>query len=249
MVAEASMIRELDVHAHRIARGAADLIRRRAGIGTPQQRSIPEHLARLAEAMIRHTRRLDPDRWPEVGPEPQTQPPDQLPEQQQSRREIEVLAGLLQHPDQCAQVLKWLPPRAFTPGPHREIYEALRAVARTGAPVDALTVAWQLCMRQAAEDAAGFGEKPTSSHGPEPAAAETVFRLAKVPVDPSSAFLAGSLRLADHVSANLPPDLPSASPGRDQREAGPAIPGAAPDPPPRPRQIPDPARNGHQPRP
>ena len=30
MVAEAAMIRELDVHAHRIAQGAADLIRRRA---------------------------------------------------------------------------------------------------------------------------------------------------------------------------------------------------------------------------
>jgi DnaB-like helicase N terminal domain len=135
---------------------------------------------------------------------------DQLPEQLQARREIEVLAGLLQHPAQCAQVLKWLPPRAFTPGPHREIYEALRAVARTGAPVDALTVAWQLCMRQAAEDTTGFGERP-SSNSPEPAAAETVFRLAEIPVDPSSAFLAGSLRLADHVSANMPPDQPSAS--------------------------------------
>lgn len=249
MVAEASMIRELDVHAHRIARGAADLIRRRAGVGTPQQRSIPEHLARLAEAMIRHTRRLDPDRWPEVGPEPQAEQPDQLPEQLQARREIEVLAGLLQHPAQCAQVLKWLPPRAFTPGPHREIYEALRAVARTGAPVDALTVAWQLCMRQAAEDTTGFGEKPTPARSPEPAAAESVFLLAKLPVDPSSAFLAGSLRLADHVSANLPHDLQSPSPGPGPRGPGPAVPGTAPDPPRLPSHAQDPARNGHQPRP
>ena len=83
---------------------------------------------------------------------PATGQAEHLPEQLQARREVEVLAGLLQYPAQCAQVLKWLPPRAFTPGPHREIYEALRAVARTGAPVDALTVAWQLCMRQAAED-------------------------------------------------------------------------------------------------
>lgn len=250
MVAEAAMIRELDVHAHRIARGAADLIRRRAVAGTVQQRSIPEHLARLAEAMIHHTRRLDPDRWPEVGPAPATSPAEPIPEQPQARREVEVLAGLLQYPAQCTQVLKWLPPRAFTPGPHREIYESLRAVARTGAPVDALTVAWQLCMRQAAEDTAGFGERPTSSHGPEPAAAETVFRLARIPVDPSSAFLAGSLRLADHVSANLPPDSPTVAadiaPGRPP---GPAGSGPAPDLPPSRRPLPDPARNGHQPRP
>ena len=250
MVAEASMIRELDVHAHRIARGAADLLRRRAVAGTAKQRSIPEHLARLAEAMIHHTRRLDPDRWPEVGPAPSTSQTEALPEQLQARREVEVLAGLLQHPAQCAQVLKWLPPRAFTPGPHREIYEALRAVARTGAPVDALTVAWQLCMRQAAEDTTGFGERPTSSHGPEPAAAETVFRLAQIPVDPSSAFLAGSLRLADHVSANLPPDSAMVAPGpAPARLSGTAASGRAPDPPPSPRQLPDPARNGHQPRP
>ncbi|MGA2828961.1 MAG: DnaB-like helicase N-terminal domain-containing protein [Streptosporangiaceae bacterium] len=39
MVAEAAMIRELDVHAHRIARGAADLIRRRASVATSGPRS------------------------------------------------------------------------------------------------------------------------------------------------------------------------------------------------------------------
>ena len=60
MVAEAAMIRELDVHAHRIAQGAADLIRRRAGATTIQERSVPEHLARLAEAMIRHTQASGP---------------------------------------------------------------------------------------------------------------------------------------------------------------------------------------------
>jgi replicative DNA helicase len=250
MIAEASMIRELDVHAHRIARSAADLIRRRAGVGTPQQRSIPEHLARLAEAMIRHTRRLDPDRWPEVGPEPSaaTQP-SQLPEQPQSRREMEVLAGLLQHPAQCAQVLKWLQPRAFTPGPHREIYEALRTVALTGVPVDALTVAWQLCMRQAAEDTTGFGEKPSLSRGAEPAAAESVFRLAAIPVEPGSALLAGGLRLADHITANLPPDASPISPNAGHGPPGPGVANGVADPSPLPRAAQDPAHNGYQPRP
>lgn len=121
-------------------------------------------------------------------------------------------------------------------------------VARTGAPVDALTVAWQRCMRQAAEDTAGFGEKPTPARGPGPAAAESVFLLAKLPVDPSSAFLAGSLHLADHVSANLPPDHPSPSAGPGQRGPGPEVPAAAPDPPRLPSPAQDPARNGHQPR-
>ena len=254
MVAEAAMIRELDVHAHRIARGAADLIRRRAGATTIQERSIPEHLARLAEAMIRHTRRLDPDRWPEVTAEPAAGHSPHLPEQVQARREAEVLAGLIQHPGECEQVMKWLPARAFAPGPRREIYEALRAVARTGAPVDALTVAWQLCMRQAAEGTAGFGEAPASGRSPGAADAETVFALAAVPVQPGSAFLAGSLRLADHISASLAGDKPPAAvdPGRPRPElsgsqAGdPAHPAAAPMLPPPARE---PGRNGHQPRP
>ena len=51
-----------------------------------------------------------------------------------ARREAEVLAGLLKHSGEYDQVMKWLPARAFAPGPRREIYDALRAVVRTGAP-------------------------------------------------------------------------------------------------------------------
>ena len=255
MVAEAAMIRELDVHAHRIARGTADLIRRRAGAATLQESSVPQHLARLAEAMIRHTRRLDPDRWPEVTGEPAAAVRSpRLPGQVQARREAEVLAGLLQHPGECEQVMKWLPARAFAPGPRREIYDALRAVVRTGGPVDALTVAWQLCMRQAAEGTAGFGEAPASGRSPAAAHAETVFSLATVPVEPGSAFLAGSLRLADHISASLSGDIPpaTADPGHQHPEptsphAGePSHPAAVPMLPPPARE---PGRNGQQPRP
>ena len=247
------MIRELDVHAHRIAQGAADLIRRRAGATTIQDRSVPEHLARLAEAMIRHTRRLDPDRWPEVTGQPAAERSPRLPEQLQARREAEVLAGLLQHPGECEQVLKWLPARAFAPGPRREIYEALRAVIRAGGPVDALTVAWQLCMHQAAEATAGFGEAPARSRDPAAASAETVFRLATVPVEPGLVYLAGSLRLADHISASLSGDKPPASNPSHQRPelntprtGDPGHPAPAPMLPPSARE---PGRNGHQPRP
>jgi len=253
MVAEAAMIRELDVHAHRIAQGAADLIRRRAGATTIQDRSVPEHLARLAEAMIRHTRRLDPDRWPEITGQPAGERSPRLPEQLPARREAEVLAGLLQHPGECQQVMKWLPARAFAPRPRREIYEALRAVVRAGGPVDALTVAWQLCMRQAAEATAGFGEAPTRSREPAAASAETVFNLATVPVELGLVYLAGSLRLADHISASLSGDKPPASnPGHQRpelsspRAGDPGHPAAAPMLPP---SAPEPGRNGHQPRP
>ena len=38
----------------------------------------------------------------------------------------------------------------------------------------ALTVAWQLCLRQAAEPAAGFGEAPAASRGPNSADADAV---------------------------------------------------------------------------
>jgi len=253
MVAEAAMIRELDVHAHRIAQGAADLIRRRAGATTIQERSVPEHLARLAEAMIRHTRRLDPDRWPEVTGQPAAERSPRLPGQLQGRREAEVLAGLLQHPGECEQVLKWLPARAFAPGSRREIYEALRAVVRAGGPVDALTVAWQLCMHQAAEAAAGFGEAPARSRDPVAASAETVFSLATVPVEPGSMYLAGSLRLADHISASLSGDKPPASnPGHQRPELDSPRAGDSRHPAPAPMLPPtarEPGRNGHHPRP
>ena len=149
--------------------------------------------------------------------------------------------------------MKWLPARAFAPGPRREIYEALRAVVRVGGPVDALTVAWQLCMHQAAEAAAGFGEAPGRSRDPAAASAETVFSLATVPVEPGSVYLAGSLRLADHISASLSGDKPPASnPGHQRPELNSPRAGDSRHPAPAPMLPPsarEPGRNGHQPRP
>jgi hypothetical protein len=50
------------------------------------------------------------------------------------------------------------------------------------------------------------------------ASAETVFSLATVPVEPGSVYLAGSLRLADHISASLSGDKPPATgPGHQPR--------------------------------
>jgi replicative DNA helicase len=148
MVTEAALIRELNTHADRIARGAADLVRhadrlRSSGAVTARERAFPDHLAKLAQAMKQQAARLNPDRRDSAAKEP-SQAPDGWPTEPQARREAQVLADLLQHPDECEQVMGWLPAQTFIPGPRREIYEAMRAVVRTGLPVDALTVAWKL---------------------------------------------------------------------------------------------------------
>ncbi|MEY9942168.1 DnaB-like helicase N-terminal domain-containing protein [Streptacidiphilus sp. MAP5-3] len=60
------------------------------------------------------------------------------------QREELVLADLLQHGEQVAEVEVWLSPGSFEPGPRREVYEAILAVYAQGEPVNELTVAWEL---------------------------------------------------------------------------------------------------------
>jgi hypothetical protein len=221
MVTEAALIRELDTHADRIARGAADLVRhadrlRSAGAVTARERAFPDHLAKLAQAMKQHAARLNPDRR-EPSPREPSQAPDGWPADPLARREAQVLADLLQHPGECEQVMGWLPTQTFIPGPRREIYEAMRAVVRAGLPVDALTVAWRLGTWHASAGITGFGQAPGPEKDPATADPDYVFRLAGLPVEPGSAIMNGGLRLADHISSELARDETQAVEGPRQR--------------------------------
>jgi hypothetical protein len=224
MVTEAALIRELDMHADRIARGAADLVRhadrlRRSGAVTARERAFPDHLAKLAEAMKQHATRLNPDRSGPAQSEQRSAVDDWLTDPQ-ARRETQVLADLIQHPDECEQVMGWLPSQAFIPGPRREIYEAMRAVVRVGNPVDPLTVAWQLGIRHASAGITGFGQAPGSRKDLSEAAPGLVFHMADLPVEPGSAIMNGGLRLADHISAELIRDVSPAADSTRQSRPG-----------------------------
>ncbi len=207
MVIGAALIRELDAHADRIARGAADLDQhadrlRMSGAVAARERAFPGHLARLAQVMKQHAIRLDPDRADTAGREPEPIAYG-WPADPQARREAGVLADLIQHPAECEEIMAWLPAQAFTPGPHREIYEAMRAVVRSGTPVDPLTVAWQLGTGRASATITGFGQAPGSERNLTDADPEYVFHLANLPVEPGSAIMNGGIRLADHIRSEL----------------------------------------------
>jgi hypothetical protein len=265
MVIEAALIRELSTHADRIAHGAAELIRhsdrlRMSGAVTARERSFPDHLAKLAVAMKQHANRLDPDRSSPA--EPELQPATKgWRGDPQARREAQVLADLIQHPAECEQVMAWLPAQAFSPGPHREIYQAMRAVLHTSEPIDPLTVAWQLGVGRASSGITGFGQVPGTERNSADADPDYVFHLARLPVEPGSAIMNGGLRLADHISSELIRDTPAVGAtarertgnGRHPPHAGPHQP-IRPEtrpllpPPPAPGRSPGQDGHDHEPR-
>ena len=157
----------------------------------------------------------------------------------------------------------WLPAQTFIPGPRREIYEATRAVVRTGTPVDALTVAWKLGTWRASAGITGFGQAPGSDKDPAAADPDYVFHLANVPVEPGSAIMNGGLRLADHISSELvrdetqivggparrrPDHKPPSPRAAGRRTAGPEE-GPLLRPPPGPGTAPGLNGHNHEPRP
>jgi replicative DNA helicase len=180
MVMEARLRRQLLSHADRLFRDAGDLhfevgrFSQAAGNGHAAER-FPSHLMKLAHAMWVHAKGLEPSPSGQDGPvrsaEPATDavasdpvaaaptarpmPAAAAGADELARKEEDVLADLIQHPWQNSDVLEWLPADVFTGGARREVYEAITALARTGEPVDELTVEWQLARQRAAAQASG----------------------------------------------------------------------------------------------
>jgi replicative DNA helicase len=73
---------------------------------------------------------------------------DQPPADERARREELVLADLLQHQRQIAEVQTWLSPQAFAPGVRRELYETIVTVDGYGEPVTEMTIEWELSRRR-----------------------------------------------------------------------------------------------------
>ncbi len=255
MVAEASLRRQLAVHAQRLVDDAATLnhtIGRFPPVTQPGRgaEAFPAHLLKLAHAMMRHAWGFDHDAA--TGQSPATRPPIHGPAGSRlQHQEEEVLADLIRHFWPNSNVLKWLPAEAFTPGPRREVYQAITTLARNGEPVDALSVDWQLTRNQTAVRPVGSGPSPSR---PEPG---YVARLASLPVTDGIATLTGRLLLSQHAAAR---PQPGPAHGVNRNRPGGSALTARPEPgarqprgglrPPRPGSpplLPPPPGNGRQP--
>ncbi|HEV2347916.1 MAG TPA: DnaB-like helicase N-terminal domain-containing protein [Actinocrinis sp.] len=129
-----------------------------------------DHLDRLAQALTRQSRAAADSADP--APTITTRALDahtryEPPLDERARREELILADLLQHRGQVAEVETWLTPEIFAPGPRREIYETILTVAENGEPISELTVEWELSRRSATADPAATAPRPDE---PAPAA-------------------------------------------------------------------------------
>lgn len=71
-----------------------------------------------------------------------------VPTDERAQREEMILADLIQHQDQIAEVEPWLTSDVFVPGPHRELYETILTVDGYDEPVSELTIEWELSRRR-----------------------------------------------------------------------------------------------------
>ena len=131
-------------------------------------------------------------------------------------REEQILADLLQHPDEFDRLPASIKSESFSADARSRLYEALSAIYGRGEPVDNLTVAWELDRLQRNDILAQTGVDPTAY----------VERLAAVPVEPgASAELAKGLattarRVAEREQAATRSSQPGYGPRAQERVIG-----------------------------
>jgi DnaB-like helicase N terminal domain len=214
MVIEAGLRRQLTSHADRLAEQAHTLyqeVGRLTGATGPGHgaEAFPAHLLKLAHTMLTHSWGLDPPSSHDLSssrtvqpqppaPAPATSTPaNHLPDAR-ARQEEDILADLITHFRPNSNVLTWLPADAFTPGPRREVYQAIMTLTRNSEAVDPLTVDWQLARNTALTQATSPATGPAGT-GPVPEG--YVSRLAVIPVRAGTATLTGRILLNQYATA------------------------------------------------
>jgi replicative DNA helicase len=162
------------------------------------QRDLPGHAERIAVASSPRPELADWLLAATAAARTVTQAAAQDPppaSREQEAREITVLAGLLRHRGEAAQVTSWLPPGALSTGIRREIYQAITSLSEHGDPVTPFTVTWQLAGRR---DPAITGTRAWDD-------ISTYLQLHLAPADPQpgDATLAGRELLTAHITARL----------------------------------------------
>jgi len=166
MVQEAYVRSQLASHVDRIAASAGPV----RGVDPKL-----DQLDRLAQALARQSGstqvEVRTEAIPQVYEASTVEVAYETPVGDRAQREELVLADLLQHGGQVTEVEVWLSADNFAPGPRREIYEAILAVAEQGEPVNELTVAWELSRRANSEtvvyaEEVAVYQEPMAAAGP-----------------------------------------------------------------------------------
>lgn len=115
-----------------------------------------------------------------------------------ARTEIEdqILADLLQNPEQARDLARLLPSDIFTSDQRREIFETMVMLAEAGDPIDEIIVLWTLENQRGI--AAMFGDRPQwTEHVPEPDAAYLARLASTTTTSGTAAQLARELMAGD----------------------------------------------------
>lgn len=117
-------------------------------------------------------------------------------------REDQILADLLQHPDQARTVAPWLDSAVFTTDQRRLAFELVVSIAYHGDPVDAVVLAWEV---ERARPYAVATPEPNqhTQLGGRPSDYTYLRRLETATVNAGTAVLVGRELLTEHVHATL----------------------------------------------
>jgi replicative DNA helicase len=118
-------------------------------------------------------------------------------------REDQIIADVLQHPDQARAVAAWLDPAVFTTEQRRLSFEMAVSLAYDHDPIDAVIVAWHV---DRARDLAVYDQRPPQLPAPDPGPGSDytyLTRLEQITVATGTAVIVGRELLAEHVQATL----------------------------------------------
>jgi replicative DNA helicase len=210
MVQVSAFRREMAVQGERIATTAA-VADHPADTGTAMTR-MAEALTRQVEVYVAFTA-LDDNQALQLRRAPAAQQ-DSGPSER-ARREDEVLADLLAHPEQARELARIVDPGTFTSGQRREVYQTMVMLAEAGDPIDEIILLWEIERQRATADLYGTAVHTEDHHEPMPA---YVARLATT-VTTGTAITIGYALVLDDTRAKLDSAVAAAQ-GRKSLDVG-----------------------------
>jgi replicative DNA helicase len=127
--------------------------------------------------------------------------PDPAPVGLEPHREDQIIADLLQHPEQARAVAEWLDSEVFTTEQRKVTFEIAVSLAYDHDPIDAVILTWHV---EQARSLAVLDERPPQPPGPPGEANYTYLtRLESTPVTPGTAITVGRDLLAEHLRTKV----------------------------------------------
>ncbi|ADD45070.1 DnaB-like helicase N-terminal domain-containing protein [Stackebrandtia nassauensis] len=170
------------------------------------------HLKRIAEVITRQAQAYTTMDKP--GTLTHRQPQDD-PASEAQQLEEQVLAGLIQYPEQGNTLAAMLPSEAITDPHRREIFETAISLASCGDHIDEAILDWELARNRVIQHLA-TGVQPEPSPHREP---DTVLlhRLAHTPVQANTAITAARTLLSNQVHNQLKQHTNTTTPNPSRR--------------------------------